>query len=302
MRTVSIRMLVLAIALAACGDSTAPETGTVEGVVVAPDGVTAIVGAVVRLEGRTTGPTTETNAAGAFTLEKVPAGNQTLEAVRGNFSATIPVNVVANSKTQAPIATIQPTGELVYVRGSYDSIENILVDQLKLQAREIPSSQLATVQYPAVQSIFLNCGMTSSLSDAALANLRSFIQAGGLVYASDLTMDIMENLFPEDFISSGSGSSGELTAEVVDTGLRAWLQQRTQITLRYNLGGWATLEQISNRPRVLLRRASGTPAAQPLAVVLQPAGAKGQLVYTTFHNSAVITPDQLAVLTSFVLQ
>src|SRR5688572_1124057 len=101
----------IAILTAACGDEKSPTTpsgfGTVNGLVLANDAKTPIPGAVVQLASKpVNGPIDTTDAAGAYTLTNVPAGNQQLRAERGVFVATFTVGVRANETVTAPAAKL----------------------------------------------------------------------------------------------------------------------------------------------------------------------------------------------------
>jgi hypothetical protein len=304
-RAVILTFATIAIVAAGCKDGSPTEqgSGTVTGVITAADNQTPIPGVRVTLESSpASGPSATTDPQGAYTLAGVPAGSQRLLARRGNFEAVFSVNVAANGITQAPATRLQNTGKLGYVEGEYDDIQR-LIRGLGYTIEKIEPSQLAnasvTSQYAV---IFLNCGMDYDFSNwnGTLQNLRSYVQGGGILYASDLTQDLMRQLYPQDFLQSGSGSTQVFNATVEYQDLRNWLGFNTMNISYANSPGWATLESISSRPQVLLRGTSGVQNGKPLAVMLRPPGTQGALVYTTFHNFGQATSQQLAVLRYFI--
>lgn len=105
--------------------------GTVIGKVVAANGVTPIPSASVTVEANYTNmPITTTDTSGNYTLAGVPTGNQKILATKGLFRATVTVDVIENQTATAPPASMQPTGNLAYVPGSFDQIEDIIRDTL----------------------------------------------------------------------------------------------------------------------------------------------------------------------------
>jgi len=89
------------------GGNSAPETptGTLKGVVYAPDGVTPVEGAIVYIPaGRTAAPepaitSTVTASDGSFTLTNVPTGKTLVKIVKDAWTQTIDVEVTASATT-----------------------------------------------------------------------------------------------------------------------------------------------------------------------------------------------------------
>jgi hypothetical protein len=152
--------------------------------------------------------------------------------------------------------------------------------------------------------IFLNCGLDADPNilnnPAMIANLRAFLQAGGTIYASDWAGEYVEKLFT-GFTFNFEGDAGSTTANVVDASLQAFIG-KSSVSIVYDLDAWTDIATIPTTATVLLRGsyfANGVQRAnQPLAFVI-PHGA-GRLVFTTFHNEAGATADQIAVLRHFI--
>jgi hypothetical protein len=295
-----------------------PVTGAVSGVVTAQNGVTPIPGAVVALLAPDGGsapslarpaalevPRTTTDAEGRYTLEGVPAGPQTLVARRGVFEARIDVTVPAGETVTAPTLALAPTGGgLAYVAGEFDSIQDIVRSDLGSEVERISTADLANPEVTGrYRMIFLNCGADIEFWERpVIDNLRAYVEAGGVLYVSDLELGVVEALFPDDILAVGDGDEQVIDATVVDADLRGFTG-RQNVSIVYNLDGWAALDGISDRPRVLVRGDyedidGRTVANSPLAIVIE--AGEGQVVFTTFHNNAAATADQVAVLRYFV--
>jgi hypothetical protein len=222
------------------------------------------------------------------------------EAIRRTFGCP-----ESGRRTRRPAAAMAPVGELKfgYVNGAFDSIEEIVAD-LGYNVDQLTVAQLGesavTDQYSI---IFLNCGMDWPTA-AAVANLRSFMEAGGLVYASDWSIEWAEELLPTDFLASdGNNDQGTYPASVVDSDVALWLGGQTSIQLTFNLGGWERVTSRSTRSQLLIQGTQGTLANQPLAVMVMPAEWNdGGLVYTSFHNAAQVTDEQERILEYFVFR
>lgn len=307
------RLIVLAVSLltaAACGgdDSTGvPDGGaTVSGVVVAADGETPIPGAVVTLLEVDDAPVDTTDLQGRYELAGVPSGEQTLLARRGVFEARITVTVDGDEAVTAPIAELLSTGDLAFVPGSYDAIEHIVRDQLGNEMTELSAEDFANASELAkYKMIFINCGADTwtIMGDAAsLQNLRDYVRNGGIVYSSDLTLDLVKEAFPEAVTGEQLSSDAQtIMADVVSPALRQTVG-KSKVELAYDLGSWASPSALASSVEVLVRgdivNYDETLDDQPLAFVIS--AGQGKLVFTSFHNEAGITEDQHAVLRHFI--
>ena len=308
-------LLALALVVTACDSSEDATTGSVSGQVTAADGTTPIPGVTVSLAsagryrtetlGRLAvdGPSAITDSDGNFTLNDVPAGEQTFMAVRGNFQATFELTVEADELTtlDAPVELVSAT-RIAYVPGSWDSIEDIVTGL----GYEVTRISLADLADPAVTSrygvIFINCGPQAGQmpSDAAVGNLRTYVQNGGVLYASDFAGAFVETTFPDDISLAQSGVAQSVTATVVEEDVRLFVDGRSEINIVYDQSGWVRVTELSDNVTVLLEGVvnSDDNPPEPLAVLLEPGS--GRVVYTTFHNEAGVTQDQLAVLRYFI--
>ncbi len=286
--------------------------GTVTGLVTAANGVTPIGDALVDIETApipsasraSTLPSTRTAANGTYTLPNVPTGLQVIVVTRGAFQAKVNVNVTANQSVVAPKAQLVSTGRLAFVRGTFDSIESIVQGALGNPIEEIQASQLgSSAVTSAYRMIFLNCGLDTDPvfnNPNVVTNLRAFLQNGGTIYASDWAADYVNKLFP-GFTFALTGDEQATTATIVDASLQTFVGKST-VSIVYDLGSWANLLAIPANATVLMRAnytADGNQLTnRPIAISL-PQGT-GRLVFTTFHNEAGATADQIAVLRHFI--
>ena len=302
--------------------ATAVSVGTVSGRVVAPNGITPVPGAVVSLEAEQGGggavsartatfaaaalplPTAVTDVNGRFTLDRVPVGKQRLVARRGLFVGTIDVDVAAGETVEVE-PTVRSEKQMAYVPGSFDRIEAIVEESLGQEIERISRNQLSdasiTDQFGA---IFLNCGASIMQTDQVIQNLLAYVDAGGLLYVSDLELPVVRAMIPDAVLQTSSGDSQMVTADVVDEALReGHLGGQETVEIHFNLSGWQTMLNVSDETNTLLRGDiqgwGGTMEDTPLAIEI--AYGEGRVVYTSFHNSAAATEDQIAVLEHYIL-
>ncbi|HEX7122218.1 MAG TPA: carboxypeptidase regulatory-like domain-containing protein [Gemmatimonadaceae bacterium] len=302
-RRAGLRTLLLGVALLAmggCDDSTSPDDlGTVIGRVVAANGVTPIPTASVYIQSM--GPATAalTNYNGDYVLENVPPGLHTVVAEKGNFRSETQVLVKPAWTVLSPNVTLTAVGALAYVDGLYDSIED-LIDELGYTATPLTLNDLSqSAALSQYRMIFLNCG--AGVPPTAAASLLAWVQQGGTLYASDWELDIVQAMFPQDIITVSSAPEQNVTGTIVEPALEQFMGKNT-VQIAYDLPAWKTLSQISATPTVLVRGTITTDdnvtEDQPLALVINYGA--GRVVYTTFHNEAGVTSDQLVALRYFI--
>lgn len=306
------RLVPLALMVLACGkNSNEPSgdgTGTVRGTITAADGTTPVQGAEVKVQGsgnlqqvaQLAAPSVDTtDAQGQYELVDVPTGSQTLVASKGLFRATFTVNVKESGVTTVTQPTkLQPQGALAYVEGVFDNIQAVITG-LGYTATAITEADLAnpnvTNNYVA---IFLNCGLddfTITNSAPTLANLRTWIENGGLLYASDWALTVVQALYPTAMDGLYEGEVGDVTAQITDARLQASLGGRSSVTIRYDLGAWKTATTLAASTRVLIRGVPPGETTQQTLAAEFDAG-EGRVVFTSFHNEAGATEDQYGVL------
>ena len=300
------------------------EFGTVTGVVTAANGVTPIQGALVRLkaEGNTSnydGPQSVTDAEGRYVLEDLSAGDQILVVTKGVFLAEIVVNIQAGSTIEAAIAELKPVAKLAFIPGEFDSMEDILQEELGLELNEhieeiSPSDLLSADVLSQYAMILINCGSDIYFDiseNEDFENLREYINSGGLVYLSDLEMPLLWLLFPDEFPFDEfyDGEEGTVHADIIFDPLSDFLGE-SSVDIVFDLDGWMGIneELISDLPEILIR---GDYVSYdyftdeevlvedgPLAIYLEYGD--GAVIFTSFHNTGSATIGQRAVLQFYI--
>jgi hypothetical protein len=142
--------------------------------------------------------------------------------------------------------------------------------------------------------LFVNCGTKDAM---APASLQRFVQAGGCLYASDLTSSLIANAFPGMFRFGGSGQVGMVAANVVDDELRQVVGDST--TVHFDMASWSVLEGCQGE--TLVEAARGTAyAGRPLMVEVE--FGDGAVFYTSFHNRAQVSEQEKVLLQLLVLK
>lgn len=151
--------------------------------------------------------------------------------------------------------------------------------------------------------------------------LRSFVAAGKSLYASDWAWIYVEKAFPEAIDFAGvddsyqKGTSGEpdnkagprqgpgptlaeknqgvpplaVQADFTDQALAA-VMKKAATTIFFDLGTWVVANKGGTGTAVevlgTIPESEGSWGQKPLVITFQPEGAKGHVVFTSFHNAA----------------
>lgn len=122
--------------------------------------------------------------------------------------------------------------------------------------------------------LFLNCRTSDIIS---ISDLRTFVNKGGCLYASDLTSSIINEAFPHEFSFLGDvGQIGYMNAKVLDEELSQVIGK--SILIYFDLSNWSVLNSVPKGKMILESETTG----KPLMVML-PMG-RGKIFYTCFHN------------------
>lgn len=245
--------------------------------------------------------------------------NQRLDADRNNNIEDVVINT-SNVIQGVYVITIRghnipdngPQGYALVIRGGdlraapqiavnppgYDDIGAILT-QMGYPWEQIADNTITTYeQIQAFQTIFANCSSAAlTTGPSASSSVQQFLQGGGSFYASDYAYTYVRNAFPNYITFRAEpriGRSQYVNARIVDPGLASYLNPAdppNNITLNYNLGSWAVIDDVSANTKVHLRGSFSTSAGEmtdkPLAVSFNPyPTSAGRVIYTTFHNEA----------------
>ena len=165
--------------------------------------------------------------------------------------------------------------------------------------------------------MFFNCGkgqddILMSAESAITQNLKTFVESGGSIYASDFAFLYVEwpwpdaiEFFGDDTVVYGPkvGGVGKLTAKVVDPVLAAHLG-KDHVQLNFDEGLWAVAESAAADTKVHVSGNMSSPLATvsnaPLLLTHKPG--TGKVLYTSFHNEAQVTADMEAILQYLVFE
>jgi len=265
---------------------------------------------------------TTTDADGYFNLEGVPCQEPvTVVVEKGSFNVGYDLTVQGGTyELPEDVCLTGDDVDIAVITGLYDDIGGIL-DRLALDYREYSGLSTAHVAFLSdvdlmlqYDIIFMNCGMNDNWIDSATLigeNIRTYVELGGSIYASDWAHYTAEVAFPEaiDFYGNDAsyqaarqGRAGNVTAQVLDDDMEAVLGTSVA-QIYYDLPEWGVIEG-AGTGRVLIQGdvsllGSGGVSAAPLAVEID--SGDGRFIYTTFHNERQATVDMELLLTEIIL-
>ena len=145
----------------------------------------------------------------------------------------------------------------------------------------------------AFNVIFIGCTTSESFNPA---QIRAFVERGGVLYVSDLSFHILQRAFPEITPRwAQDGPSGILNCQVIAPSLATQLGQ--WIPLNFNAQAWAYPMQLGKQAEALIsyRAPKGM-----IVVAFTFSFGKGKVIYTSFHNHANTTQTEKAILAYMV--
>ena len=128
--------------------------------------------------------------------------------------------------------------------------------------------------------------------------LKKYVRRGKTLYVSDLHFNLVAGAFPEfvDEAKAGKGKVQNLTADVVDAGLKELLG--AELPLKFDQPGWRPAAFDEEKAAVFLRgtftTTDGDTETAPLLVRF-PVG-DGTVIFTSFHNEAQNNEMELKLL------
>lgn len=262
------------------------EMGYVTGKVLAQNGTTPIPNANIFIDYDNEIYLAKSSRNGTFVLN-APVGQHLLNVQSGTgtiFRGQYPVTITKDQTTTFPDGTLKllQAANLAYIHGLYDNIQVIITDSLGYTADEITVADLSNLTLlQTYGALFLNCGKSGLMDTQKYANLLTFVQTGGCIYASDWAVEYLTgdgNLkstghnhkpsglkancpvgLPGGFIEDStlctdkSGPNTLLTnCEIVATDLQTYLG-KTTIDIEYDLGGWEVIQLLDVPWEVIIR-------------------------------------------------
>jgi hypothetical protein len=276
-----------------------------------------------------------TDTEGRFLLSGLPIGHYTVQVEKGSFHTEYEVELEGGlfEIPEDECALKPPT--IAVVTGEYDHIEDIL-DSLELEYTLVrgtigassPPEFVYFLREPALMAeydlIFFNCGVSDydwmAYQTEIAGNMRSYVDEGGSIYASDWAYYLIEKAFSSkiDFYGDDSaygspqvGIDGPVSADVLDPVMQALLGG-TSADINYDLGMWVVPEAVDSDVEVLLQaRVSvldlwtgygGVVHDAPIASRFE--FGEGRVIFTSFHNehqTGDTTLDMMRILEEIIL-
>ena len=146
--------------------------------------------------------------------------------------------------------------------------------------------------------------------DLIQANLRQYVQNGGVVFASDWAYDLVEQIWPDkiDFLgddlqldAAQKGEAGDVNAVVADEFMSAAVGFG-QVTVAYDLSVFPVIDSVGPDTRVYLegplafRNGQVVDQIDPSPIAVSFEDGNGRVYYTGYRNSANGAGDMLSVL------
>lgn len=123
--------------------------------------------------------------------------------------------------------------------------------------------------------IFLNC-CTSDQIDSG--KLKSFVQNGGILYASDLTDRYVTGAWPDLMMIDYNTNRCTIQANIMDSDLRQYLGN--SINVEFNMSSWAKIIKAQTGKVLMESSDEGYPIMMEFSI------GQGKVFFTSFHNHA----------------
>ena len=139
--------------------------------------------------------------------------------------------------------------------------------------------------------LFLNCG-TADAIDAA--QLRNYVEKGGILYASDLTSKHIIEAWPDLMTVNNNTVPCTIRAKIVDPDLRQYLG--STIDVKFDMGVWSKVVGQS-KGKILMQSAE-----EGFPIMLEFSLGQGKVFYTSFHNHAQTDEAEKKLLQLLVIK
>ena len=266
---------------------------------------------------------TRSNTSGYFKLQ-LPAGHHQLfiETGKGKlFKTTLEADIVANEISVLPPSETQlnQVGQLAFIWGQYDFIQQIITDSLGYSIDPIYTGQLSQLSmFQQYDAVFINCGAPDLGDTAGYSNLAQYVTDGGSLYVSDYSVSYLTGIhtggctrplgFIEDsLLCSSKAGSGGIThnGAIVDTAFQTFMG-KTNMLIYYDLPQWEVIQMYDPTYWDLIVRLPGS-----IPLMLRKSnfsngtstGHSGNIYFTTFHNepNGLINQDMQHMLEYVIL-
>jgi hypothetical protein len=190
-----------------------------------------------------------------------------------------------------PIPTATETRVGVTV-SEYDDIPSVL-KAIKVAYKRVSTARLKLEEFDVV---FVGCADESEFEQLPPANIRKFVEEGGVLYVSDLSNSVAQKAFPEYMLElEEEGKCGVFDCAVVDPQLKSLLGER--VSLNFEDAFWAYPTQVSPKVRSLIT-CKVDHRVVPILITFN--FGKGTVLFTSFHNHAETTAPEKQLVKALV--
>lgn len=323
--------------------------GSVLGRVCSPSGDLWLAGATVEVnttdcDGNPLHLETTTDVDGFFTLDDVPNGVQVILITKGSFHTTRQINVITGQQVNAAgpdtkLCVGAQSASIAVVTGRWDHVEQLL-DETGVNYTTytgVSASEWSTFlsDLPAMESydiIMLNCGIdyeafrTGNAGQWAtiIANIQTFVDDGGSLYASDYSFQFVEEAFPTYIDYWGSDDTDYTTvragivpqsidATIIDPELNAVLNGNLIVEFPSPAAtAWAMFESVAAAAKVIIEGPvevcniffitclESDTRTMPLTATFEHG--HGKVVYSSFHLETSLVGGYIDALKWMIFQ
>jgi hypothetical protein len=139
--------------------------------------------------------------------------------------------------------------------------------------------------------LFINCNTRSKVDSI---KLKSFIERGGVLYASDWASQYVQDIVPESISFTSSIRIGTIKVEVLDNDLAKHLGK--SIDIKFDMPSWKKIKHFSGGKEILVSSKTKNP------IMVEIPYFKGTIFYTSFHNHGITTENEEKLLQLLILK
>lgn len=139
--------------------------------------------------------------------------------------------------------------------------------------------------------LFLNCGTHDAINHP---QLKTFVENGGILYASDLTSSHIISTWPELITVTNNTSACKIRASIVDKDLRKYIGNTIEV--EFDMGVWSKIVK-TTQGKILMQSAD-----EDFPIMMEFAIGRGKVFYTSFHNHAQTTEMEKDLLQLLVIK
>ena len=204
------------------------------------------------------------------------------------------------SKPYVPVENIIRELKIGVSRIGCDDMGKVL-SKIKMPWTQVEDYQFSNRQYlKRFNVLFINCSAGGSPSANKLA-LNSFVKEGGVLYVSDLSAGNVGQVFPGK-INFGSGQSPQrVNAKIVSSDLSSALG-KNEVRIHFDLPAWIPISSVADDVDVFMTAKVGLIKSRHSPIMAGFSYGAGYVIYTSFHNHALPSKDEEALLKAIALK